>query len=460
MKGELRSRAKTAAKTKLNRTETGASTKFRTSELGSTQISIEDAVYDIADFEHPGGDIIKAFGGNDVTVQYKMIHHGHSTNPEYYLSKMKKVGILTDYKSAYKFDTPFEREIKEEVFKIVQRGKEFATPGFLFRVCFYVSLMASLQFVWVYYGSSVVLAIAFGFAQAFIGLNVQHDANHGAVSKNPMVNAILGWGADFIGGSKYNWIEQHWTHHSFTNDPEKDGDALSAEPMMLFNDYPLGHPSRRWYHKFQAFFYLPVLSFYWMSSVLNPQILDLNHRGTSELMNWQNDYIKSKIAMSLFIRGLYIVMNVFTPFFHHDWRTAVYHIWIMSSVESLALSVLFSLSHNFEDVERYPTNPYKASGEPVCWFKAQVETSSTYGGFIAGCITGGLNFQVEHHLFPRMCSAWYPFIAPKVREICKKHGVRYSYYPYIWENFIATLTYMHKAGTGGHWEVNPLSGKA
>lgn len=111
----------------------------------------------------------------------------------------------------YKFDTEFEREIKREVFKIVHRGREFATPGFLFRCFSYIGIFFYLQYLWVTQGTSWTLAIIYGLSQAAIGLNVQHDANHGAVSKNHRINDILGLGADFIGGSKWLWIQQHWT---------------------------------------------------------------------------------------------------------------------------------------------------------------------------------------------------------------------------------------------------------
>jgi acyl-lipid (7-3)-desaturase (Delta-4 desaturase) len=111
----------------------------------------------------------------------------------------------------YKFDTPFEREIKQEVFKIVRRGREFGTPGYLFRAACYISLFFYLQYLWVTTDTSLPLAIIYGIAQAFIGLNVQHDANHGAASRKAWVNNILGLGADFIGGSKWLWMEQHWT---------------------------------------------------------------------------------------------------------------------------------------------------------------------------------------------------------------------------------------------------------
>lgn len=157
---------------------------------------------------------------------------------------------------------------------------------------------------------------------------------------------------------------------------------------------------------------------------------------------------------------MYIYWNVIVPFKHHQWNIALGHIFLMSVTESLILSLLFSLSHNFENSERDPTSNYRENGLRVCWFKSQVETSSTYGGFISGCLTGGLNFQIEHHLFPRMSSSWYPFIAPTVRRVCEKHGVRYVYYPWIWQNLFSTFKYMHMAGTGSNWEIlQPLSGK-
>ena len=115
----------------------------------------------------------------------------------------------------YKFDTPFEREIKQEVFKIVRRGREFGTLGWYFRAACYISLFFYMQFLWVTTKTSFAMAIVYGVSQAFIGLNVQHDANHGAASRRPWVNNLLGLGADFIGGSKWLWMEQHWTVSPF-----------------------------------------------------------------------------------------------------------------------------------------------------------------------------------------------------------------------------------------------------
>ena len=203
-------------------------------------------------------------------AQYRMIHPFHAAS---LVNKMPKVGTLANYRKDYKFGTPFEEDLKAAVQKVVKPNERFATFGFKVRCAFYCSLYAVLMASYVTYGSSWALCTALGVAQAFIGLNVQHDANHGAVSANPFWNDLLGFGADLIGGSKYLWLQQHWTHHAFTNDIERDPDAKSTDPFFLFHNYPQDSMMRKAVHAFQHFWMLPILSFYWLSSILSPEIL-------------------------------------------------------------------------------------------------------------------------------------------------------------------------------------------
>jgi fatty acid desaturase len=195
--------------------------------------------------------------------------------------------------------------------------------------------------------------------------------------------------------------------------------------------------------------------------VFNPQSFTLQHAGAYNTgLKMTNQFTLKRRKFAVALRLLYIYLNIFRPLVIGGWDKVgitCIQILIMGGVGSLTLGTLFSLSHNFEMTERDPTKSYRETGKPVCWYKAQVETSSTYGGFIAGALTGGLNFQIEHHLFPRMCSAYYPVIAPTVREVCKKHGVRYVYYPWVFQNLVSTLSYMHKTGAGDNWKT-PLSG--
>mmetsp|Transcript_11401 Transcript_11401/g.27502 ORF Transcript_11401/g.27502 Transcript_11401/m.27502 type:complete len:466 (-) Transcript_11401:3872-5269(-) len=423
------------------------------------EVVIHGVIYDIQDFDHPGGESIHMFGGNDVTVHYEMIHSYHTIK---HLEKLKRVGTIPDYANEYKFDSDFSKELKREVFKIVRRGKEFGTTGYFFRAIFYISLFFALQFLWVTQGTSLSLAIAYGVAHALIGLNVQHDANHGAASKKTWINDLLGWGADFIGGCKFLWMEKHWTHHVFTNHPEKDPDGIGAEPFLLFNDYGVNSAKRKAFHAYQGFYMILVVSAYWLSSVFCfGEVYRLQDSGAGAVgFTFPNPWVANKGKYALGMRIIYHITNLWIPLYHDFSLATVGHIYIMGVAGSLTLGMLFTLSHNFENVERNPTASMKTVGEAACWYKSQVETSSTYGGAIAGALTGGLNFQVEHHLFPRMSSAWYPSIAPKVREICQKHGVRYVYYPYVWQNMISTVKYTHAIGNGlSHLKANPFKGE-
>lgn len=414
--------------------------------LTGDEVAIDGIVYSLNDFDHPGGDQIKLFGGNDVTVQYKMIHPHHKPKQ---LGKLTIVGKLNNPEYEYQFDTPFERDLKQEVFKIVRRGREFGTFGWYSRAICYVAMYFACLCFWIV-ESSFTLASLFGVVHALIGLNVQHDANHGAASREPFFNDLFGFGVDLIGGSKWIWMEQHWFHHAFTNHKDKDPDAISAEPLLILNDYPAGHPKRRWHHKFQVLLTVPALALYWLAILSSTNVVNLKHEGAAACgFNMDNDFIKKRAKYAILSKILYVSLVVVPPFYHHgmNWLP-FFHLMAMGAIGSVFLSALFIISHNFESVDRDPTCEARTNGKKVCWYKSQVETSSTYGGFVSGCLTGGLNFQIEHHLFPRMSSAWYPYIAPAVRAVCEKHGVKYTYYPWLWQNLVATTKHIHLAGIG------------
>jgi predicted heme/steroid binding protein len=171
-------------------------------------VAIDGEVYDLASFEHPGGESIKLFGGNDVTVQYRMIHPFHAPSM---VNKMKRVGRLAQYKCDYTFGSEFEKDLKNAVAKVVKPNQRFATPGFIFRATIYISIYAMLAAYYVIYGSSFWLCVAIGVSQATIGLNVQHDANHGSVSSNPF------WNGTFVHNpcEKCTFVTCVWMHKVF-----------------------------------------------------------------------------------------------------------------------------------------------------------------------------------------------------------------------------------------------------
>ena len=316
----------------------------------------------------------------------------------------------------------------------------------------YAALYLTLTLQWLQ-EPGTKLAVLYGLSLALVGLNIQHDANHGAVSKRPWINDLLGYGADLLGNTKWIWIQQHWTHHAFTNNIDKDPDVVAAEPLMIFHDYPIEHPSRRWYHAYQFVFYLPTFCGYWLSTVVSWDVLTLQHKTMVAKGQYGNRaYLGRKRSVAVLLRLFHLTITVGSPVYHAGGLTlaAVGNALLVGATGGLLLGILFSLSHNFEGSDREPLTTTSNKKHKVCWYKSQVETSSTYGGLVAGCLTGGLNFQIEHHLFPRMSSAWYPYIAPTVRSICQKHGVRYTYYPWFHQNLASFFRYLCSTGNSSN----------
>jgi fatty acid desaturase (delta-4 desaturase) len=300
-----------------------------------------------------------------------------------------------------------------------------------------------------------------------IGLSIQHDASHGALSKNPNVNAFFAYGIDAIGSSRWIWLQSHiMRHHPYTNQHGLDMDAGSAEPFLLFHNYPAASSARKWFHAFQAWYTHMVLGLYGVSMVYNPQYLfRMQHSETipeSTTAVHPEGFLRGYRAMAIFLRMFYIFRIAFLPWYLCGVSPLI-TLPLVPTATGAFLTFVFVLSHNFEGSERVPEKkcvvdqqgkvidsekqaPAQEGGDKIDWYRAQAETSSTYGGKIAMMMTGGLNLQIEHHLFPRMSSWHYPTIQQAVKDACARHGVRYAYYPTIQENIVSTLRYMRKAG--------------
>ena len=124
-------------------------------------------------------------------------------------------------------------------------------------------------------------------------------------------------------------------------------------------------------------------------------------------------------------------------------------LFLVNVVCGINLTFLFVISHNFEGSDRDPTrisSEDKQDDVEIDWYKSQVETSCTYGGVTAMMLTGGLNMQIEHHLFPRLNSWHYPRIREVIQKCCQRHGVKYKYYPSVLSNTLSMLRYMRRVG--------------
>jgi len=325
----------------------------------------------------------------------------------------------------------------------------YAGAGFWTRTVLICGLTLVFEWYWATTGL-IIWGLLAGIMHAQIGLSVQHDASHGSISPNPSINAFFSYGADWSGHSRWIWLQQHvlW-HHPYTNVHGKDMDAQSAEPALVFHDYSAsstkGNPPGSPFLKFQHFITNAVLMFYGPSILYNlSYLMNMRHSEKVPLSVSSGPYMSEQKTTAWALRLWYYVRIVLAPWLLAGTPLLV-TAFLCITVNGAILTFLFVVSHNFEGADRDPV-PANAESAPVCWYKLQTETSCTYGGTTAMLLTGGLNFQIEHHLFPRMSSWNYPAMRPVIQDCCKRHGVKYTYFPSLASNMMSMLKYMRKVG--------------
>ena len=213
------------------------------------------------------------------------------------------------------------------------------------------------------------------------------------------------------------------------------------EPFLIFHNYNDESPNRKYITKFQYIYMIPLFSLYWLSSIFSSEIfsgLQFSVNKYSEI-NFKNSYIQSKIGISIILRLVYLYLKCFSQFYHYDTITAMIYIIYSSFVSSLTLAIPFSLSHNFENVERFPSKKD--------WYKSQVETSSTYGGKYIGYLCGGLNYQIEHHLFPNICHIHYKKLSKIVQSTAKDFDIPYKSYKNMFSAVYNHYKFLKHLGT-------------
>eukprot|EP01083_Nonionella_stella_P121217 364131_1 len=207
---------------------------------------------------HPGGaTFIRVFEGMDATEAFYTYHRKPFPH-----QKMKAFAVsnsatlqLQAQRSDKRYEDFFELAA---IVENVLPNKGFAPRSYYMKIFGLMSLALATECWMLYFGKSYVLSVLLGLCFAWIGLQIQHDANHGAISANANVNHLLGLMQCYIGGDNLKWIEQHVVqHHIFCNHYDKDPDSQGAEILRLHD-----HDIRRMFHICQCIYVWIVLSFY------------------------------------------------------------------------------------------------------------------------------------------------------------------------------------------------------
>lgn len=263
-----------------------------------------------------------------------------------------------------------------------------------------------------------VLVLVLGLVHAQIGFNVGHDAIHRATSRHGWVNTVLGWSFDLLGGSSYAWQRAHnVVHHTFTNVPGVDRD-IDGAPFMMFYAHERVPRYYRWQHVF-AFLYYPLTMLAW---TFVKDFVELA-RGDVSATHWRGwaGMLLGKVAHV----GVYLVVPLLV--YPGPWWVVILGYLAMQLSLGLTLAVVFQLAHVVEGT----TFP-RADGQgvvPGSWAEHQLYTTSNFAmeSRWVTALTGGLNHQIEHHLFPKVSHTHYRALGPIVRRVAAEYGLPYHF---------------------------------
>lgn len=270
----------------------------------------------------------------------------------------------------------------------------------------------------------VFLVVLMGIGIAGVGMGVMHDACHGAYSKKHWANTMLGGSLYLLGSNVLNWKIQHNVlHHTYTNISGFDEDIDDKGPIRLSEKRPL-----KWYHKYQyiyAFFFYGLMT---IAKIVN-DFTSLFRYDKEGLVKSQNKSLLNEFIKMFLRKILYLFIIIILPLWLTD-----YSLWqillgffIMHWTASIILSFIFQMAHVVEGAKQ----PAAEENMTVDWSIHQLNTTADFArdNKLLSWYVGGLNFQIEHHLFPNICHIHYRKIAPIVEQTAKEFGLQYILKP-------------------------------
>ncbi|MCX6181260.1 MAG: acyl-CoA desaturase, partial [Bacteroidetes bacterium] len=290
---------------------------------------------------------------------------------------------------------------------------------------------------------NVFLCMLMGVNVAAIGFNVMHDGAHGSYSKHKWINEIMGHSLNILGGSVFMWKQKHnIAHHTYTNIEGHDDDIDAGSLLRIHKDQP-----KLAIHRFQHIYGLFLYGFlygYWVFytdyyKYFTGQVSDnvpLRKMKTHEhIVFWVSKVVN--LTLSVIIP---IVLLGFTKF--------IIGYVIMLFTGGVVISVVFQLAHIVEEAHFFAPDTKGLTVVEAEWAVYQLNTTVDFApnSRFLTWLLGGLNFQVIHHLFPKISHVHYPEIRKIVQQTCDEYKINYRTFPTMWGAFKSHMTYLKQTG--------------
>jgi linoleoyl-CoA desaturase len=342
----------------------------------------------------------------------------------------------------------FEMDMRQRVDEYFQQGSgrsktanwQMYLKTAVILACFvtsYVLLVFVAKSVW----QALSLSILLGLSTAGIGFNIAHDGGHKAYSKAPWVNKLAAMTMDLVGVSSYGWFWKHAViHHRYVNITGYDTDI---DIGILGRLSP--HSKRLPFHRWQRFYLWPLYGVL----AAKMQFVDdfkrvirgrIGQHGFPRPTGWE---------LAIFVTGkmVFLAWAFCVPFLLHAFGVVLFYYGTGVLILGIAMSVVFQLPHCVEEA-KFPM-PREDTGRmenPWAIHQASVTLDFARGNKVVSWPVGGLNYHLEHHLFPTICHIHYPAITKIVQETCRDHRIKCAEHKSLWTGLAAHYRWLRQMG--------------
>lgn len=279
--------------------------------------------------------------------------------------------------------------------------------------------------------ATFIMWFLMGLGASGVGMSVMHDANHGAYSKYPFINKMMGRSMYLLGGSKFTWKIQHNVlHHTYTNIYGMDED-IHDKPILRLSP----HGKLSGIHKYQHIYAFILYGLATLGWALNKDFKQLIRYNKSGLTKGSGGKPKVEMIKLVASKIVYFMIMLGLPLLFSGFSLGVLLLGflLMHFTAGVFVTTIFQLAHVVEETD-HPVPTVNGEIENA-WAIHQLETTSNFAkrNRVLSWFVGGLNYQVEHHLFYNICHIHYKKIAPIVKKTAKEFGIPYYEKQTFWQ---------------------------
>ena len=281
-----------------------------------------------------------------------------------------------------------------------------------------------------------------GINLGLIGFNVMHEGGHQSFSKHQWLNNISAYSLNVLGGSTYFWkVKHNVNHHTYTNIEGMDSD-IDVKPFMRLHE---SQPLHR-FHRFQHIYWVALYGISYLEWIFYEDFKKY-FTGKASITSKKKKLPPKENFIFWFTKFMYIVAYMLVPILVVGWLNWLVGFLVITVTCGIVISIVFQLAHVVEGTHFHSAGNQRQDVKQEWAIHQLLSTANfaTSSKFLYWLL-GGLNFQIEHHLFPRISHIHYPKISKLIKEACVEYNVVYNEYNTMFKAVTSHLVHLRKLG--------------